>query len=97
MHIYLLSESWLLDYVIVKSFIYTITLLVVGLDILKHFLSYFPHILYHTQTNIQKKTLLMYNRKHFSSPDDPSGKVSSSVRLFHHLSFLTSNFLALDP
>lgn len=37
MHIYLFSESWLLSYIIVKSFIYTITLLGVELDVLKHF------------------------------------------------------------
>ena len=51
MHIYFLSVFWLLDYVIVKSFIYTNTLLVVGLNVLKHSFFNFPHSLYHIQTN----------------------------------------------
>ena len=44
MHIYFLSEFWLLDYVIVKSFIYATTSLVVGQSVLKHSFSYFPYL-----------------------------------------------------
>lgn len=97
MHIYLFSESWLLSYIIVKSFIYTITLLGVELDVLKHFFLIFLTSLSHTNKYLKENPVDVHIGSIFLALMIPVAKYPLLHIHSTHLSLLTSKFLSIGP